>query len=81
MSVITYPYIGNIAESSDHAKSPATSSDLAFARQSANQRFWRRARALIKRAYAPLLVYAILAVAIVAVMAIRVAVWVPQIWR
>lgn len=42
---------------------------------------WRRTRALVRRAYAPLLVYAILAIAIVAVLAIRVAVWVPQIWH
>ena len=81
MSVITHRNIGNIPESSDPARSSATSSDLAFARQSANRHFWRRARALVRRAYGPLIVYAILAIALVAVMAIRVAVYVPQIWR
>jgi hypothetical protein len=81
MSVIIHRHFGNIAESSDPAKLPATASDLAFGRQSENRNFWRPTWALIKRTYAPLLVYAILAIAIVAVMATRVAVWVPQLWR
>lgn len=78
MSVITH---GQFVNSSDPAKSPATSSDLAFARQSANRHFWRRARALVRRAYGPLIVYAILSIALVAIVALRVAIWVPQLWH
>lgn len=78
MSVITH---GHIVNSSDPAKSSATSSALAFARQSANRHFWRRARALIRRAYGPLIVYAILAIALVAIIALRVAIWAPMYWR
>lgn len=81
MSIITHKHFGNIAESFDPAKSPATASDLAFARQSANRHFWRRTRALVRRAWAPLIIYSVLAIALVAVLAIRVAVWVPQIWH
>ena len=81
MSVITHRNIGNIPESSDPARSPATSSDLTFARQSANRHFWRRARALVRRAYGPLIVYAILAIALVATVALRVAIWVPLYWH
>jgi hypothetical protein len=78
MSVITH---GHIVESSDPAKSAATASDLAFARQSANRHFWRRARALVRRAYGPLIVYAILVIALVATVALRVAIWVPLHWH
>jgi len=81
MSVITHRNIGNIPESSNPAKSSATSSDLAFARQSANRHFWRRARALVRRAYGPLIVYAVLAIALVATVALRVAIWVPLYWH
>jgi hypothetical protein len=78
MFVITH---GQFVNSSDPAKSPATSSDLAFARQSADRHFWRRARALVRRAYGPLIVYAILSIALVAIVALRVAIWVPLYWR
>ncbi|MDI1346088.1 MAG: hypothetical protein PSV22_18590 [Pseudolabrys sp.] len=78
MSVITH---GQFVNSSDPAKSPATSSDLAFARQSADRHFWRRARALVCRAYGPLIVYAILSIALVAIVALRVAIWVPLHWH
>lgn len=81
MSIITHRHFGNMAESSDRAEPSATSSDLAFARQGANRQFWRRTRALVRRAYGPLIVYTILAIALVAVMAIRVSVWVPQLWH
>lgn len=81
MSVITHRNIGNISESSNPAKSPATASDLAFARQDARRHFWRRTRALVRRAYGPLIVYAVLGIALVATVALKVAVWVPQVWR
>jgi hypothetical protein len=78
MSVISH---GHFVQSTEPARSEATASDLAFARQDARRHFWRRARTLIRRAYGPLIVYAILAIALVAIVAIRVAVWVPQVWR
>jgi hypothetical protein len=78
MSVITHR---DFVQSTDAAKPPATASDLAFARQNTNRHFWRRARALVRRAYGPLIVYAILSIALVAIIALRVAIWVPQIWR
>lgn len=81
MSVITHRNIGSIAESSDRADALATAADLAFARQDARRHFWRRARALVRRAYGPLIVYAILGIAVVATVALKVAVWVPQVWR
>jgi hypothetical protein len=74
MSVITHR---DIAGSSDSA----TASTLTFARRSAKQHFWRRTRALIKRAWGPLVVYAILALALIATVALRVAIWVPMYWH
>ncbi|MCX7298256.1 MAG: hypothetical protein WCG00_10170 [Hyphomicrobiales bacterium] len=65
----------------DFASEGATASNLTFARQNSNRHFWRRARALIRRAYGPLIVYAILIIALVTAIALRVAVWVPMYWR
>ena len=78
MSVITHR---NFVQSTNAAKPPATASDLTFAREMANRRFWQRARVLARRAYGPLIVYAILGVALGAVMALRVAAWMPLHWR
>jgi hypothetical protein len=59
----------------------AKASDMAFARKETRRHFWRRTQALVRRAYGPLIVYAVLAIALVAVMAIRVAAFVPKVWH
>lgn len=64
-----------------HRDTEATASDLTFARGSTNRPLWQRALALFKRAYGPLIIYAVLAVALVAALAIRVAAFVPQVWH
>ena len=71
----------DISESRDSAGRPATASDLAFARPKANRHFWKRARALIRRAYGPLIVHAILNAALIATVALKVATWLPTYWR
>jgi len=59
----------------------ATASDLAFARPSTNRHFWRRTKALVRRAYGPLIVYASIFIALVATVALKIAIWVPMYWR
>jgi hypothetical protein len=58
-----------------------TASDLAFARRTTRRHFWRGNRALPRGAYGALIVYAALAIAMIAIVAIRVAAWVPAVWR
>lgn len=51
--------------------------DRYFARTEPKPGAWRRTLALAKRYYGPLLVYAVLGIALIAALAIRIAVWVP----
>jgi len=81
MSVMTRRNIANIPEPPGPGKLDATASDLTFARQSADGHFWRHARALVRRAYGPLIVYAILVLALIAIVAIRMAVWLLPHWH
>jgi hypothetical protein len=54
---------------------------LAFGRRDDHRHYWRRAVALVKRAYGPLIIYAVIGIALIAALAIRVAMWVPQVWH
>ncbi len=78
MSVMTHRYVSRLRDGADR---PATASDLAFARQKANRHFWRRTKTLVRHAWGPLIIYSILSIALVAAIAIRMGVWVPQVWR
>ena len=87
MSVITHRNspesraFGRPERSPASVEATATASDLSFARLNAKRRFWRRAWALDRRAWGPLIIYSILSIALVAAIAIRMGVWVPQVWR
>jgi hypothetical protein len=61
--------------------SPIATPKLRFASREPEPGAWRRFLVLAKRAYGPLIVYAILGVALVAAVAIRVSIWVPMYWR
>ena len=82
MSVMTHRDFASsrAVRATERTNSPAAASDLTFAHPKTNRHFWRRIKVLVRRAYGPLIVYGVLAIALVTVIALKVAIWVPQVW-
>jgi hypothetical protein len=70
-----------VNSSAAEAKASATTPQLRFARRELEPGAWRRFLPLLRRSYGPLAIYAILAVAFLGALTIRIAAFVPMVWR